>query len=476
MKKQPKNLLANFLNKTSQEARIQTADGDANIEAQRKIVMKDIYELEDNPKNFYSMKDIESFATMLSLSASIPPLEIALTPEGKFMIWSGHRRKQAIIYGLEHGMTFPTDNMVPCIIRNFDAEAKSKGDGLLTAEDFEVIDLIFPNKGQRREFTIKEEVTEIDLLEPIYRKIYESEKEAGNLVGMKFRTYFANAMGMSETRLQRLIDYKKLSPEVQLAIEEDRIKFTAAVEMANLSQEEQNNIILGLQDQGTEMTGKAVKEARAKVEKKARPPQTKPAAAEDKRTANEAHNETENLGELEAAGQTVLPNPYTNGLPTQEDFSHAQFEGDLEIHPLDIPEEYGQLSVILLKKENGYVAGFRFKHATEIAEEIPEEDDIAKPLKEEVIQDEILFLKKYGTPKVREALVAGGYIEKEADNNAEPLQEEITESPANPFKEIKESLRNRIVRVELARDSDQLKEQLLALRTYVDETIEKILD
>lgn len=457
-----------------------TSDNDSN---NKNKVLINIHDIKNNPMNFYRVKDIEAMAKRLTFAPDMD--RISVFEDGdKYMLCSGHKRVAALLYGLEKGYEFSSEiikgDMIEVTLKDFGKEERELGKGIFTKEDFQVLDLILPNKGQRRNLSVAEEAKEIEYLEPVLRKEYDYKKTLGELAGVKWRTYFADLMEMSETRLQRFIDYRKLSPEVKEAIEKDQIKFTAAVDIANLPHDEQNKIIFGLQKQGTEMTGKAVKEARAKVDEKTKPPKL-PERDQTGRSTEIEHKknqETENLETLENEGQTVLPNTYpVQASPEGEDFSNAQMEGEIEIRPLDIPEEYGKLSIILLKKDAGYVAGFRFEHAEELAEEAPEEDDVAKSSKEEVIQDEILFLKKYGTPKVRQALAAGGYIEKETLVNAtDPVHEEAAAQQNNPFKEIKESLRNCIVRVELARDSDQLKEQLVALRVYLDETIEKITD
>ena len=63
---------------------------------------------------------------------------------GKYMILSGHRRRLAQLYRIEHGMT--DDACVPTIVR----EVVNPLEGIISLHEMEILNIVFPNKGSRR--------------------------------------------------------------------------------------------------------------------------------------------------------------------------------------------------------------------------------------------------------------------------------------------------------------------------------------
>lgn len=253
----------NFGNKNSQAV---LAGKKSALEAADKIEYIDISELKDNPKNNYGMRDIPSLATMLAITGDIPPLIAKRMPDGTYMLLSGHRRKHAVKYGLENGLVYKQGSKVPVIFKDLDEEARIKGNGLLTADDFEILELIFPNRGQRHFFTPEEEAKEIELLEPIARKMYEAEKAAGNTVNVKFRNFFAEILEISESKLQRTMSLNKLAPEVKEEIKSGILTPTAAIEIANLDKDKQVEVVNKIKNDGKKLTVKALKDEAKNVQ------------------------------------------------------------------------------------------------------------------------------------------------------------------------------------------------------------------
>ena len=112
---------------------------------------------------------------MIDLTQRIEPLIVKPHPdeEGKFMILSGHRRRLAQLYRLEHGTT--DDPRVPTIVR----EVVNPLEGVITLHEMEILNIVFPNKGSRRNLSPTEEAAEILYIKPIIRKIYDQQKASG---------------------------------------------------------------------------------------------------------------------------------------------------------------------------------------------------------------------------------------------------------------------------------------------------------
>ena len=173
------DLIASLLNKNSQPDT-----------APASIVLRDARELVPNPKNkSYSMENIEELAAMIQMTHNIETVKVRELQDGRFMILSGHRRCAAQIYRFEHGMTdaplVPTQ--VQVLINDFE-------DAHITEDEIETLNVIFPNKGIRRNLTPSEEAAEIALIKPIIRKLYEHQKETGGIEG-KFRAFLPESLG-----------------------------------------------------------------------------------------------------------------------------------------------------------------------------------------------------------------------------------------------------------------------------------------
>ena len=255
MKKQSASLIAKLLNKNSQPGQGSSND----LKTTEEIIMRDVHELVPNPKNEkYSLDNIEDLAMMIQLTHNIEPIILKTMEDGRFMITSGHRRRLAQIYRLEQGMT--ENPMVPTITR----EIINDFEDAITDDEMETLNIVFPNKGQRRNLTPSQEADEIALIKPIIKKLYDYQKAAGNIDG-KFRPYFANILGLSETSLQRKEAIRKVSDEVKAEVDAGNITATAAAELASMDTEEQNSVVEAIKDRGEEITVQAVKEEKKKV-------------------------------------------------------------------------------------------------------------------------------------------------------------------------------------------------------------------
>jgi hypothetical protein len=256
MKKQSASLIAKLLNKNSQPVQGRSRN---ELQAREEIIMRDVHELVPNPKNEkYSLDNIEELAMMIQLTHNIEPIILKTMEDGRCMITSGHRRRLAQLYRLEQGMT--DNQMVPTITR----EIINDFEDAITDDEMETLNIVFPNKGQRRNLTPSQEADEIALIKPIIKKLYDYQKAAGNIDG-KFRPCFANILGISETSLQRKEAIRKVSDEVKVEVDAGNITATAAAELASMDTEEQNSAVEAIKARGEEVTVQAVKAEKKKV-------------------------------------------------------------------------------------------------------------------------------------------------------------------------------------------------------------------
>ena len=193
----------------------------------------DISLLKDNPKNFYGVRDVEVLADQIAVSNYLEPLMVVEEID-HFVIISGHRRKAAIQKLLENGRW--KGHSVPCIV----LPAGCSDD--LSQDQLRHLQLINANRGQRRRLSRQELLEEVNQLKSLARAMYEKADIGAR---GKFRQYFANFLGVSESRLQRLQQYQNLTPEVQDAIEDGTITEQNALRMAKtkLGADKQNAVI-----------------------------------------------------------------------------------------------------------------------------------------------------------------------------------------------------------------------------------------
>ena len=248
--------LAKFLNDDTQNAAKNIAD-DAN-----RIVYIDIDDIVSNPQNFYGLRDIDSLAGLISVSHMVEPLIVCPEEDGKYMLLSGHRRRAAVQKLLDDGDY--EERKLPCIIHRRRAITIPQEDGTEIVFDESAVDLlqlIASNRGQRKERTMDEKLSEVKYLEPFARAVFAHKRQEQGK-GMVFRKFFAEEiLDISSSKLQRLEAIEKLSPKVKAAVEKGFLKETNAVRMAGLSMEEQDEALEWLEAHDCKGTLQDVEEA-----------------------------------------------------------------------------------------------------------------------------------------------------------------------------------------------------------------------
>lgn len=238
MKKQPAGLLEKLLKNREQEG--------VSIERHMDI---DVHDLVPNPHNFYSMRNIDRLKNLIKTTGKVEELTVKSVGKGKYMVVAGHRRRKAVLELVEEGAAISAK--VPCSVVSF------KSVGNRSAEDMELLWLSSSNMGQREYRTMSEKIQEIELISRLLRRDYD-EDYAGGFVTGSFRSYLAQFLCMTDSRLQRLLAMRNVAPKYLAMIDSRELKETAAYELTNLSEEEQHILMTAMD--GQEITVKVIKQ------------------------------------------------------------------------------------------------------------------------------------------------------------------------------------------------------------------------
>ena len=242
------NIMAAFLNP-------KTIKGSA---ASREFAVRmiDINLIRPNERDCYRITNIEGLAFEMELNGNhVDPLEVMDNGDGTFRLIAGHRRRAAVLLRLERGDEISPE--VPCMVKEY------RSDDLLTAEERELVALIASNS--QREKSVFEKLNEITALEPLARKIYDSELAQKKISG-SFRKFFSdNFLKMSSSALQRIQSLSKLSDEGRQALENEKISETVAAILASLDEEQQLEYLIMLEDGLIENTVTAIQEFKKNI-------------------------------------------------------------------------------------------------------------------------------------------------------------------------------------------------------------------
>ena len=243
MKKQPAGLLEKLLKNREDEA----------VFVERHIDI-DVHDLEPNPKNFYSMSNIERLKNLIKTTGKVEELTVKPIGKGKYMVVAGHRRRRAVLELIRDGVNI--SHKVPCSVVTF------KAVGNKSAEDMELLWLSSSNLGQREYRTMSEKIMEVETIGKLLRKDYDADYAGGFATGA-FRSYLAKFLCMTDSRLQRLMAMKNVNPMYLEMVDNGVLKETAAYELTNLNDEEQKRLMDAMR--GQEITVKGIKEKKAEL-------------------------------------------------------------------------------------------------------------------------------------------------------------------------------------------------------------------
>lgn len=191
----------------------------------------DIDNIYANDLNPYGQQEIEQKATEILVLGLLQPLEVVYAPcdKGEYRIIGGERRWRALKSLVSAGHT--EFKRVTCQIRT----PANKNE--------EIIEIIISNSHRRK--SIKEEMQEVQIL----HKTLTDMKEAGetikglSLKSGKLRDIIADMLGKSGTKVANIQSVNNhLLSELKEMLYEGEITFSAAVELAGLTKEQQQEL------------------------------------------------------------------------------------------------------------------------------------------------------------------------------------------------------------------------------------------
>lgn len=216
-------------------------------------------EIYKNPKNEYSISDIENLADLIYVMGLREPLGVK--PEGSgYKLIEGERRLTAIDKLIADGKW---EGDIPCIIR--EKELKVNLD-ILSDEEKEILEIAGTNAGQRK-YSEADYLFEVEKLEPIYKKLkasgigeftYESdtgEKITQSLTGKKSRELLAERLNVSPAQVGKISKVANSgTEELKEAVKDGTANIAVAAEIASMEKEDQKRLI----EQHQKENGKAI--------------------------------------------------------------------------------------------------------------------------------------------------------------------------------------------------------------------------
>lgn len=215
-----------------------------------------IDKIEPSKQNFYDVSEIAELKASMRMFGDVQ-IAIVSPIEGtdKYRLISGHRRLLAHLELMTEGAEGFGDML--CYIREGDPDNGDIASRLL---------LILTNSTARNLSDYERAQQTVQL-----KRLLIEYKEAGNEVPGSLRKYVAEALGISETQVQRYetID-KNLRQEIKEAFASDEISVSVAAELATEEPDQQMELFEDLQERG-EVSVKAAREAKAQKRQQPEP-------------------------------------------------------------------------------------------------------------------------------------------------------------------------------------------------------------
>lgn len=191
------------------------------------IRMIDIAQLHESQANYFEMQRIEEFAyTILGQGGVKDNLVVRPLESGGYEIVSGHRRRAAVQYLLDHGENI--SRLLPCLIQDY------------ADEDAMMLDLILLNVSARQ-LSDQEMWQSYENLDAILKR----KKEAGEKFG-RVREKIAEILGVSPSQVGKMqnVDRNAIDP-IKDAVASGAISISTANVIAQLNEEEQEELAAG---------------------------------------------------------------------------------------------------------------------------------------------------------------------------------------------------------------------------------------
>lgn len=177
----------------------------------------DIDRLDDDPNNFYELRDVETLASNIQLCGLQQPIRVRAGAGDRLTIVSGHRRRAALRHLVGEGLE--RFRLAPCI--------REGGD---VSPAFQELRLIFAN-ASTRELTPAEKMHQAERTELL---LYQLKEEGHEFPG-RMRDQVAEACQVSASKLARLkVIRENLIPAYMEQFETNALSEQAAYQLAGL--------------------------------------------------------------------------------------------------------------------------------------------------------------------------------------------------------------------------------------------------
>lgn len=182
--------------------------------------------IDPDPNNFYSLDGLEELAGSIEMLGLQQPLLVRPVQGGRYMVISGHRRREALRLIAEGGSQQFADG-VPCIV---DAGEASKA--------LQELKLIMANADTRK-MSSADQNKQAERIEDLLRQLVDE----GYVFPGRLRDWVSKLSGMSRTKLARLkVIREKLAPELLKDYSKGAMNEAVAYELAQCQVEMQRRI------------------------------------------------------------------------------------------------------------------------------------------------------------------------------------------------------------------------------------------
>ena len=188
------------------------------------IKMIDIAELHESDDNFFIVSRVEELAeSILGQGGVKENLIVRPLDNGGYEIISGHRRRAAVQYLIDHGENI--SRMLPCLVQNYDSD------------ESRMLDLILMNTSQRQ-------LSDAELMQSykMLRNILKEKKNLGEKFG-KTRDKLAEILAVSPAQVGKMQNVDKNAIDtIKEAVKSGDITISTANEIAKLDEDSQKEI------------------------------------------------------------------------------------------------------------------------------------------------------------------------------------------------------------------------------------------
>lgn len=193
--------------------------------------------IDPDPNNFYSLDGLEELAGSIEMLGLQQPILVRPVQGGKYMVISGHRRREALRLIAEGGSKQFADG-VPCIV---DAGEASKA--------LQELKLIMANADTRK-MSSADQNKQAERIEDLLRQLVDE----GYVFPGRLRDWVSKLSGMSRTKLARLkVIREKLAPELLKDYAKGLMNEAVAYELAQRPVEMQRRICEAYMTRGSDL-------------------------------------------------------------------------------------------------------------------------------------------------------------------------------------------------------------------------------